>query len=182
MARKDIRIPLDRENRNDVNHNFKELYDDFRDVVDLVTKEAYDQIIEGSRINWDKMVDSVGDLPSDAVEGDARGVKSDNKIYRFDGNEWVAIGELSLNPISEVDDRMTDTVLGINNNTITPIYDGDRLIRVEEKKDGDIVRQVELNYAGGLLTRVTETIDEDTVESLLNYSNNKLTSIEKEIL
>src|SRR5699024_12798115 len=40
-------------------------------------------------------------------EGDARGVKSDNKIYRYDGSNWIDIAEISLNPISEVDDRLS---------------------------------------------------------------------------
>lgn len=107
VARKEIGIPLDRNNRNNHNDNFKELYDDFNNVVEKVSKEAFDQVIEGSKIDWSQMVESVSDLPSDADTGDAKGVKSDNKIYRFDGTDWIPIAEINLNPISEVDDRLT---------------------------------------------------------------------------
>src|SRR5699024_5602406 len=53
------------------------------------------------------MVDSVEELPTDANEGETRGVKSDNKIYRFNGTNWIPITEINLNPIAEVDQRLT---------------------------------------------------------------------------
>lgn len=107
MARKEIGVQLNRNNRNNHNDNFEELYKDFNNVVEKVSKEAFDQVIEGSKIDWSQMVNDVSDLPSDAKTGDTKGVKSDNKIYRFDGSDWIPIAEINLNPISEVDDRLT---------------------------------------------------------------------------
>lgn len=107
MARKEIGVQLNRNNRNNHNDNFEELYKDFNNVVEKVSKEAFDQVIEGSKIDWSQMVNDVSDLPSDAKTGDTKGVKSDNKIYRFDGSDWIPIAEINLNPIAEVDDRLT---------------------------------------------------------------------------
>src|SRR5690625_2528818 len=119
MARKEIGIPLNRENRNNHNDNFKELYDDFKNVVDKVSDEAFNKVIDGSKIDWSKMVDTVNDLPSNAEVGETRGVKSDNKIYRYNGSSWIDIAEINLNPIAEVDDRLSsqlaDTVQELQN-------------------------------------------------------------------
>lgn len=107
MARKEIGNPMDDTALNNTNHNFIELYDDFKNVVDKVSDEAFQQVINGSKIDWSQMVDTISGLPSGAKEGETRGVKSDNKIYRFDGTQWVPIAEINLNPISEVDARLT---------------------------------------------------------------------------
>src|SRR5699024_980495 len=59
------------------------------------------------RLNWDTMVEKYSDLPSDAKKGTTIGVKEDSLVYRYDGSKWVDIYEINLNPISEVDDRLS---------------------------------------------------------------------------
>src|SRR5699024_6304562 len=53
------------------------------------------------------MVEKYSDLPSDAETGTTIGVKEDSLVYRYDGSKWVDIYEINLNPISEVDDRLS---------------------------------------------------------------------------
>lgn len=130
MARKDIGIQLDRNNLNNHNDNYEELYNDFKNVVDRVSDEAFNKVIAGSRIDWSQMVDTVNDLPSNVNEGETRGVKSDNKIYRYDGSNWIAIAEINLNPISEVDDRLTTQLAeldGVNVKYFTGVSDTEKI-------------------------------------------------------
>lgn len=138
MARKEIGVPLDRKNRNNHNDNFKELYDDFKNVVDRVSDEAFDKVISGSKIDWDEMVDSADDLPSNVEEGETRGVKSDNKIYRYDGSKWIPIAEINLNPIAEVDERLTTQLADIAKDV------NDRGINIRNLNGGNLPEDITL--------------------------------------
>lgn len=113
MARKDIGIPLDRKNRNNHNENYKELYNDFRNVVQKVSDEVFDKVVDNARLDWDKMVDKYSDLPSNAEKGTTIGVKEEGVVYRFNGSDWDSIYEINLNPISEVDERLTTQLADI---------------------------------------------------------------------
>src|SRR5699024_3775670 len=65
------------------------------------------KVVDSARLNWDTMVEKYSDLPSDAETGTTIGVKEDSLVYRYDGSKWVDIYERNLNPISEVDDRLS---------------------------------------------------------------------------
>src|SRR5699024_6033487 len=95
------------ETLNSTNHNFKELYDGFGNVVKTVSDKAFDKVVDSARLDWDTMVNKKSDLPSDAKKGTTIGVKEDSLVYRYDGSKWVDIYEINLNPISEVDDRLS---------------------------------------------------------------------------
>lgn len=107
MARKEIGIPLDRKNLNKHNENYKELYDEIGNVIEKVSDEAFDKVVDSARLDWSKMVDKKSDLPSDAEKGTTIGVKEEGVVYRFNGSDWDGIYEINLNPISEVDERLT---------------------------------------------------------------------------
>lgn len=107
LARKEIKGPINDNTLNSTNHNFKELYDGFNNVVDEVSNKAFDKVVESARLDWDTMVEKYTDLPSDAETGTTIGVKEDGLVYRYDGSKWVDIYEINLNPISEVDDRLS---------------------------------------------------------------------------
>lgn len=98
---------LNRNTRNNDNENWAKLEKKYNNVVGEITEEVFDKIVDGSKIDWSQMVDTVADLPSGAKIGETRGVKEDNKIYRFDGSDWIPIAEINLNPIAEVDDRLS---------------------------------------------------------------------------
>src|SRR5699024_2201412 len=106
--------PLDRVARNSENDNWdiiegevRTIGDKVDDFVEEISDEAFNKIIGSARLDWDKMVDTFGDLPENAKEGTTIGVKSDSKVYRYDGSNWIDIYEINLNPISEVDERFT---------------------------------------------------------------------------
>src|SRR5690625_4865163 len=96
-------IALNRNTWNGDNENWAKLEKKYNDVVGEITDEVFNKIVDGSKIDWSQMVDTVADLPNDAGVGETRGVKEDNKIYRFDGSNWIPIAEINLNPIAEID-------------------------------------------------------------------------------
>lgn len=107
MVRKEIGVPLDRENRNNHNDNFKELYGVVNNLVGTITDEVYEQIIDGSKLIWKEPVDKQSDLPSDASEGDTRMARDTGKVYRFDGSNWQEIQQIDAGPVNEIDARLT---------------------------------------------------------------------------
>jgi len=139
VAQKIIKGPVDDNSLNSTNHNFTELYNGKRkanerinNIVDEMSDEAFNKVVNSAKLDWDTMVEKYSDLPSDAEKGVTVGVKEDGKVYRYDGSKWVDIYEINLNPISEVDDRLSSQLAQtdnrINRNPMLPItiptYDG----------------------------------------------------------
>jgi len=114
LARKNIGIPLDRANRNNHNDNYKELYGVVNNLVDTITDEVYEQIIDGAKLNWKSPVDSENDLPTSANEGDAVMTRDDGKVYRYDGTQWREIQQIDAGPVNEVDSRLTSQLADTN--------------------------------------------------------------------
>src|SRR5699024_9096210 len=133
VAQKIIKNPMDDNSLNSTNHNFTELYSGFRDTngkinkvekdindrmdnfIDETSDAAFDKVVDSARLNWDTMVEKYSDLPSDAETGTTIGVKEDSLVYRYDGSKWVDIYEINLNPISEVDDRLSSQLADADN-------------------------------------------------------------------
>lgn len=104
---------LNRNTRNRDNENWAKLEKKFNDLVGAITEEVFNKIIDGSKFDWINMVDTLDDLPSNPEEGTAVGVIENNTIYRYDGSEWIAIQKIDLNPIAEVDERLTQQLADI---------------------------------------------------------------------
>jgi|SRR5690625_262887 len=107
MARKEIKAIFNDNELNKMNSNFKELYDEFGNVVDTVTEKAFDKVVDSAKINWGEPVDTFGDLPSDASNSETRMTRDDGKIYRFDGSIWREIQDIDPTAINEVDSRLS---------------------------------------------------------------------------
>ncbi|WP_373894470.1 hypothetical protein [Virgibacillus sp. CBA3643] len=88
MARKEIGTGWNREQRNAINDNFKELYGD------------------SSVLDWREPVDYYNDLPNETTDGETRMVRDTGKVYRYSEGSWGEIQELNANPINEVDSRL----------------------------------------------------------------------------
>jgi len=165
--------PLTRQERNELNKNWETIENNFNNVVDKAAEKAFDKVIDGSRIDWSEIVESPEDLPDDAEEGSTRGVVSDNRIYRFDGTEWVPIAEINLNPISEVEGRL--------NNKIDDGLDAVNQ-QLEEKAD-----QSDLNITNDQLRDIKRTLypldidadisDEVARDAFINEMNKKAEEI-----
>src|SRR5699024_6706285 len=87
MSRRNIGTALDRENLNNHNDNYEELYNQFNDVAGKITDDVYEEIRNDVKLNWKEPVDTVGNLPDDAETGDTRMVKEMkdgvSPVYRY---------------------------------------------------------------------------------------------------
>lgn len=103
MERKIIGDPLNRQNRNNHNENYEYLFsllvDTVNKIKEEISQETLDQVIEESRVNWLEAVEKESDLPTDANVGDAVFVTSDNRAYRYNGEEWVFFQALDSSAI-----------------------------------------------------------------------------------
>ena len=116
MARREIGTSWDRENRNNINENFKELYD----VQDRAIEEATQSIIDSAKLIWLEPVDTFADIattyPSPEV-GHTVFVRDTGKVYRFYNGSWMEIQQIDAGPVNEVDTRLNDKI-GILSNEI----------------------------------------------------------------
>src|SRR5690625_4236907 len=113
MARKEIKAIFNDNELNKMNSNFKELYDEFGNVVDTVTEKAFDKVVDSAKINWGEPVDTFDNLPSNASNSETRMTRDDGKIYRFDGSIWREIQDIDPTAINEVDSRLSSQLADI---------------------------------------------------------------------
>ena len=106
MARRIIGNQLDRENRNNLNSNFEELYDDVGDIAGRITDDVYMQIRKDVNLNWQEPVETASELPTEAYSGDTRMTRDTGTVYRYSGDEWVEIQQLNPDAIHEIEDRL----------------------------------------------------------------------------
>lgn len=114
MSRKEIGTQWDRDNRNAINENFKNLFHEFTNVVEVVSEKAYGDVIDAAKLNWQEPVSSQSNLPSEAEEGDTRFVRDTGKVFRFNGEEWNEIQQIDATPINEVERRFNDNLNSVN--------------------------------------------------------------------
>src|SRR5690625_3461531 len=106
MARKEINAIFNDNELNKMNSNFKELYDEFVNVVATVTEKSFDNIVDSVKINCGEPVDTFDDLSSNSSNSERRMRRHDGKIYRYDGSIWRVRQEIDPTPINEVDSRL----------------------------------------------------------------------------
>lgn len=108
MNRKEIGVLWDRLAREGINHNDKVLFNALKDFVGTLSDEAFRKVLDASKINRKEPVTTKNDLPSSAVEGEARMVRDTGIVYRYNGNNWVEIEQLDASAFNELDNRISD--------------------------------------------------------------------------
>src|SRR5699024_1246403 len=110
MSRRNIGTALDRENLNNHNDNYEELYNQFNDVAGKITDDVYEEIRNDVKLNWREPVDTVGDRPDDAETGDTRMVRESvegvGPVYSYRGSDWIEIAGLVGTAMTEVEERL----------------------------------------------------------------------------
>ena len=106
MPRREIGTRWDRENRNNINENFRELYD----VQDRAIEEATQSIIDSAKLIWLEPVNTYADIatsyPNPEV-GHTVFVRDTGKVYRFYDGSWMEIQQIDAGPVNEVDTRLS---------------------------------------------------------------------------
>src|SRR5699024_7391190 len=106
----------------------------------------------------------------------------DDKIENLQP-EWTQFKDDTEQNFNDVSSQLADTVLGINNNTVNLIKDSDgKLTEVSEKKGDTVVRKTNLYYRDDILDSVIESIGSDRVKYILNYVEDEVESVTKEVL
>lgn len=113
---KDLGLALDLNNWEQLNENFNQVGSDFEaqtqridGIVEEVTVTLKDQIIDDSKINW---LTPVSDFPAlevtypNAQVGDAAQTLNDDKVYRYDGTEWIYIQEFGAGPVTALTNKV----------------------------------------------------------------------------
>ena len=137
MAQKPILTAWDRDNRNNMESNFTELYGDVGNITGKITDEIYSEIRNDVKLNWREPVDMFEDLPEEAETGDTRMVreKTDDDVspvYRYSGSEWIRVQEIDSTVITEVDERLQSEI----NKKETPEGSQSKVdVAIEETKD-----------------------------------------------
>jgi len=106
MARREIGTRWDRENRNNINENFKELYD----VQNRAIEEATKSIIDSAKLIWLEPVDTFADIPTTYPNpeiGHTVFVRDTGKVYRFYNGSWMEIQQIDAGPVNEIDTRLS---------------------------------------------------------------------------
>src|SRR5699024_7569777 len=97
----------DRLERNKINENWDIIEGNYNNVVEKVSDEAYQEVVDAAKINWKEPVDSQNELPRNAEEGDTRQTRDTGKVYRYNGSAWVEIQQIDAGPVNELDTRLT---------------------------------------------------------------------------
>ena len=101
-------VALDRNARIKENENWSEIENRFNNIVDEISEEAFNKVVDSAKLNWKEPVNSFSDLPPTAEVGETRMVRETQKVYRYgyDG-QWKEIQEIDVGPLNEVDNRLT---------------------------------------------------------------------------
>lgn len=109
MARREIGTRWDRENRNNINENFKELYN----VQNRAIEEATQAVIDSAKLIWLEPVNTFADIattyPNPEI-GHTVFVRDTGKVYRFYDGDWMEIQQIDAGPVNEVDTRLSEEI------------------------------------------------------------------------
>ena len=98
-----------RDERNKTNENWDEIEGNYNNVVENVSDKAFDKVVDSAKLNWKEPVDTLDNLPSNAVVGDTRAVRENGYIYRYDGSQWKIIQEFDLSMIDDLETTIQRT-------------------------------------------------------------------------
>lgn len=111
MQLNQIGSPLDRAERNKLNQNWTTIEKEFINVVDTVSEQAYNQVVDAAKIEWLSPVNTLADIETtypDATQGKTVMVRDTGKVYRKnEATEWIEIQDIDPTVINEVDNRLT---------------------------------------------------------------------------
>lgn len=105
------------EERNKQVRNIEKIEQEFssmatskQEALSYVAGEAYAQVLDSARINWQSPVATEADLSTtypDATAGFAVMARDTGIVHRFDGTSWGEIQQIDAGPVNELDTRLT---------------------------------------------------------------------------
>ena len=105
----------DRNERIKINDNWDKIENIiYSNGEPLFDSESFESWLVENSFTPKSAVKKVTDLPNDAEKNEVRGVEETNKIYVYDGIEWIAFASLSFDALNQLNSELYDT-LGIVN-------------------------------------------------------------------
>ena len=113
--RKIITPPLDDENLGRINENFSELFRRVETAIEQISQQIWNKIVDQNTIILEDPVDSVEDLPpAELPDPDKRNtiryVRNEQKLYVFNGSDWLEFEEANYDPYQQFKKELDKSV------------------------------------------------------------------------
>ncbi|HDG4012547.1 TPA: hypothetical protein PC060_001826 [Staphylococcus aureus] len=99
--RKIITPPLDDENLSRINSNFEELFRSVDNTVGAIAGRIWDKIVTENTINLETPVNITGELTDKDKKNTIRYVKSEQKLYVYNGTKWMPFEDVNYDPYQQ---------------------------------------------------------------------------------
>lgn len=176
MARRNIGTLWDRDNRNNMNQNFIELYKQYEDYFDKVTDDLREHLMESAYIHFKGHVETESELPSSGENGDTYFVTSTGEWQRWNGNKFEAIAETDPSEFIALRDDFGELESDVDDFKTLLMYSFDKFkddVNADiDDKIGDIDAQVQ-SFIDGIQEQIiyVEEEGENSNGKYIRYSD-----------
>ncbi|PUZ34299.1 hypothetical protein BUY27_08330 [Staphylococcus cohnii] len=111
MARKEITTPLDLNNMNNHNQNYKELYNEIQTTDKRLSENMWEEIKGANTMKMLEPVQTADQLPATAEDKSLITVIDEQKVYAYVHDEWQPFNEIDLDPFEPFKKELAEIVL-----------------------------------------------------------------------
>lgn len=110
MARKEITTPLDLNNMNNHNQNYKELYNEIQTTDKRLSENMWEEIKGANTMKMLEPVQTADQLPATAEDKSLITVIEEQRVYAYVHDEWQPFSEIDLDPFEPFKDELAEIV------------------------------------------------------------------------
>ncbi|MDW3927230.1 hypothetical protein QI302_06310 [Staphylococcus saprophyticus] len=110
MARKEITTPLDLNNMNNHNQNYKELYNEIQTTDKRLSENMWEEIKGANTMKMLEPVQTSDQLPATAEDKSLITVIDEQRVYAYVHEEWQPFSEIDLDPFEPFKDELAEIV------------------------------------------------------------------------
>lgn len=114
MAQRNIGANWNRDNRNNMNDNFTELYAKYQEYFTEITEDLRADLIEGAHIEIKGYVELETDLPSNSSSGDTYFIVDSGIWKRWNGNNWDSVAKTDTSEFIALREDFEALEVGMN--------------------------------------------------------------------
>ncbi|MDU9371539.1 hypothetical protein PQ712_06560 [Staphylococcus ureilyticus] len=110
MARKEITTPLDLNNMNNHNQNYKELYNEIQTTDKRLSENMWEEIKGANTMKMLEPVQTSDQLPATAEDKSLITVIDEQRVYAYVHEEWQPFSEIDLDPFEPFKEELSEIV------------------------------------------------------------------------